>query len=328
MNLREILSKIEKEEIIVIWEEVAVQFDNLQQTPLGFQWRGEHYEVLEPLLVFKSSGGYLHYLLLTSGGVFCLTLVCDRGDLPLSESRWVLRYRVKDDAPPKKSNESVPLLGGSPKPAFSLLQGISKSMLVPLPLLNVVYYHGHLCPELAIGYRAGLVAQQELGLSRENAYNFFVLAENMTSAIDALQFMTGCTIGNQNFFVYDLGKHVYYFGRFSSTFDAQEVLRVALINPVIDLKYKGEVEKKIVAGRASATELKEYQKAIDDAVQEILSLPEEDLFSKSKVSLRLPQVTSRHNYTKCSCCGEVVAVEKSIMGENKFLCQVCAAKTI
>lgn len=90
-------------------------------------------------------------------------------------------------------------------------------------LLNLVYYHGHLCPELAIGYRAGLVAQEELGISRENARDFFVVAENMTSAIDALQLMTGCTIGNQNFFAYDLGKHVYYFGRFYSNFEDHDL---------------------------------------------------------------------------------------------------------
>ena len=37
MNIQEILSKIQREEITVIYEEVRVQFDNAQQTPLGFK---------------------------------------------------------------------------------------------------------------------------------------------------------------------------------------------------------------------------------------------------------------------------------------------------
>ena len=49
--------------------------------------------------------------------------------------------------------------------------------LVPLKLANVVYYHGHLCPELAIGYRAALIAEQELALCRDNAADFHIIAK-------------------------------------------------------------------------------------------------------------------------------------------------------
>lgn len=285
-------------------------------------------------MVTRSTGGHLHYLLLTDGGVFNLTLVREKEDYPFCKSMWVLRYRVKDDVPAKKESHGfsnvIPLYpvnrsnNSSPLP-----QGTSKLMAVPVPLLNIVYYHGHLCPELAVGYRVGLVAQKELGLTRETAKDFFVLAENMTSAIDALQFMTGCTIGNQNFFAYDLGKHVYYFGSFPAGSEPrQEALRVALINPIVDLSCQGEIEKRIVAGRASAADLEEYQQAIDDAVREILSIPDESLFVKSRVSLRPPQTACRRDYIKCSCCGEVVAVQKTVVGEDELLCQVCAARKI
>ncbi|MEW5920964.1 MAG: FmdE family protein [Bacillota bacterium] len=195
-------------------------------------------------------------------------------------------------------------------------------------LSNVAYYHGHLCPELAIGYRAAMLACRELGLSRKNALDFFILAENITSAIEALQLVTGCTIGNQNFFAYDLGKHVYYFGRFASEDEPQNVLRVALINLVVDLSHKSEVEERILAGQPSAAELKDYHKAVNDAVEVILNLSEEELFSITRISLRPPRVAARKDYTKCSCCGEVVTVEKSIPKDGQFLCQVCMAKAV
>ena len=55
MDIREIMSKIQRDHITIIQEEVPVQFDNRQQTPLGFKWCNRHYEVLEPILDFKHS---------------------------------------------------------------------------------------------------------------------------------------------------------------------------------------------------------------------------------------------------------------------------------
>lgn len=322
MNIQEILSKIQRDEITAIDEEVRVQFDNAQQTPLGFQWRGRHYEVLKLLQVIKSPEGYLQYLLLTGAGIFSVALLRKRDHSSLSRSRWVLNYRVKEDGRLKNSSGTV-----SPTDeALSLPRGMSRPAMVPLPLSNVAYYHGHLCPELAIGYRAALIACRHLGLCRENAHEFFVLAENMSSAIEALQLVTGCTIGNQNFYAYDMGKQVYYFGRFSTAHESRKALRLALTNLVVDLSHKGETEKNILAGRAGTAELKEYQQAVDDSVREIMSLPDGDLFSQTWVSLRPPQAPARKDYIRCSCCGEVLALEKSVPGKDGLLCRVCAAK--
>ena len=300
VNTRDIMSKIQHDHITIIQEEVPVQFDNRQQTPLGFKWCNRHYEVLKPILISKTPAGHLNYLVLTDGGVFNLMMVREQETDTFCKSRWVLKYRVNDDTLAKNdSDRGTPLFpkssGGT---AFSLREGGS-SMFVPLPLLNMVHYHGHLCPELAVGYRAGLIAQNELGLTRDNARDFFILAENMSSAIDALQYMTGCTVGNQSFYAYDSGKHVYYFGRSHGGPEPREALRVALINPLIDLSHVNSIEKKIMAGRAVPAEVEEYHQAIDKAASEILNIPEESLFAKSKVSLRPPQVITGRDYAKC-----------------------------
>ena len=329
MDIRNIMSKIHHDHITIIQEEVPVQFDNRQQTPLGFQWRDRHYEVLKLILVSNKPGAHPNYLVLTDGGVFNLTMVRDQETVDFCKSRWVLKYRVDDGTPDRNdSDQDTPLFSKSCGSAiFSLLEGGS-SLFVPLPLLNIVHYHGHLCSELAVGYRAGLIAQNELGLTRDNARDFFILAENMSSAIDALQYMTGCTVGNQSFYAYDSGKHVYYFGRFHSGSEPREALRVALVNPLIDLSHTNDIDEKIMAGQAVPAEVGEYHRAIDKAVSEILNIPDDSLFVKSKVSLRPPQAVACHDYTKCSCCGEVVAVRKAVQGGNGLLCQVCVNKIL
>jgi len=326
MTIQEILCKIEREEITVIYEEVLVQFDNTQQTPLGFKWRGRHYEVFKPLLVSKCPEGNLQYILLTDKGIFTLILLRDNDDSTLSRSRWLLNYRVRDDEPTRDSSGAAPLPDGFSGAASPLPQGISKLTLAPVQLSNAAYYHGHLCPELAIGYRAAQIAFQEMGLSREYAPQFFAIAENMSSAIESLQLITGCTIGNRNFFAYDFGKHVYYFGRFSNAHESGKALRLALTSLVADLSHKGELENNIMAGQAGEAGVKVYQQAVDDAVEKVLNCPEEELFSKSWISLYPPLVIARQNYAKCAGCGEVVAAEKSILGKNGVYCRDCQAK--
>ena len=327
MNLQDVFAKLRNKEITFIGEGVRAQFDNVQQTPLGFQWRGRHYEVLKLLHTSINSEGYLQYLLLTNGGVFDLVLQRERSDSGLCRSRWVLNYRVKDD-PAQNTDKSAFAVNDIGKEGLFFKQATSNLALIPLLLANVAHYHGHLCPELAIGYRAALIAQEELGLSRENSHRFFIVAENMSSAIESLQLITGCTIGNQNFFAYDLGKHVYYFGSFSNAHAPQKALRLALTNLVVDLSHTRELEKRIISGQADLEERREYQQAIDNAVEEILTLASQKLFNKTRISLQPPRTSGRLDYIRCSHCGEVTEIEKCNPAEKGFICRVCSAKAI
>lgn len=331
MDIRKIMSKIQNDHITIIQEEIVVQFDNRQQTPLGFKWRNRHYEVLRPILVSNNPRGHPNYLVLTTnGGVFNLTLMREQEGAVLCQSKWVLKYRVNDDVySGNDSDSAVKQLKNNDQPKSN-----AGSLFVPLELTKIVHYHGHLCPELVVGYRVGLIAQRELGLTREKAREFFILAENMSSAIDALQFMTGCTVGNQCFYAYDSGKHVYYLGRFSKgSEELRETLRIALVNPLVGLNHAGEtpvndIEKKIIAGQAVAAEVEEYHRAINQAVSELLNAPEGSLFTKTNVLLRSPRAAAGCDYVKCADCGEVVAERKAVPADNGFLCQVCATKII
>lgn len=324
-SLAEIMQKVCQEDIFIIQEEVQVQYDNRQQSPLGFEWRSRHYEILELLMVSKEKAGHVNFLVLTNGGVFNLVLLREGGSPIVCRSRWILKFRVgaKEKVLQK---EKVPANDFPPDKGeitgFSL--GTSSSILMPLELANVVYYHGHLCPELAVGYRAGLVARGELGISKRNAYNFFVIAESFSPAVDALQYLTGCTVGNENFYIYDLGKHVYYFARYDAGRSRQEALRLALTEPLTGLSHKRDVERKILAREAGRAEAASYQQAVDEAVEKILNLPEQALFKKTVVALNRPAPSLRQDYCKCSACGEVVTVCRAVLIKDNFICSVCA----
>jgi len=300
------MRKIEQEEIVIIQEEVKVDFDNRQQSPIGFQWRNQHYEVLEVLMMSKDLWGNFNFLVLTNKGIFNLILVKDNKKLTISKSKWVLNYKVLEDVKGKNQH-----LRGS-------------FMLTTVEFKDVVSYHGHFCPELAIGCRVGLIARRELGINRQNCGGFFGISENMSSAIDAVQYLTGCTIGNKNFIAYDRGKHVYYFMKTSREKKPQEALRIALMSPVINTQSEPGIEEKIVSGMATWQEINKYRDKIYTAVQKILSLPEDSLFKKTTTVLECPAEPFTEKYVNCASCGEIVAVNKTESSEVGPICFYCA----
>jgi len=348
LDLREILRRVREENVTLIQEEVPVQFDNGQQTPLGFRWRGRHYEVLEPLLVRRTREGHLGYLVRTTGGIFNLVLVREREGACLCRSKWVLKYRVGDaprpedrgspvregkkppatgPALPEGRTPPVPVEGAGPA-AVVLPLVVATAMVVPVELANVAHYHGHLCPELVVGYRAALIAREELGLTRQNAHRFFVLAENMSSAVDAVQYLTGCTVGNQSFCAYDQGKHVYYFAEAREGEEPWPALRVALVGGLLCGACHEETARRMAAGEADPEEVRAYRETVNRAVQALLEAPDEELFRKTRVQLhRLPRPLPR-DYVRCRGCGEVVAQAKAVPGDEGFWCQSCAAREV
>ena len=78
-------------------------------------------------------------------------------------------------------------------------------------LRDVIQFHGHLCPGLALGYRVAKAALRELKTDRPHDEELVAVVENDSCAVDAIQFVTGCTFGKGNLVFRDHGKHVYTF---------------------------------------------------------------------------------------------------------------------
>ncbi|MCL4536163.1 MAG: formylmethanofuran dehydrogenase subunit E family protein, partial [Nitrospirae bacterium] len=61
---------------------------------------------------------------------------------------------------------------------------------------DVVKFHGHSCPGLALGYRVGVAAVKELNMENISEDEEVVaIVENDSCAVDAIQVLTGCTFG-------------------------------------------------------------------------------------------------------------------------------------
>ena len=97
---------------------------------------------------------------------------------------------------------------------------------------NVVAFHGHSCPGLALGMAVCLVALKELNLSspkhisdqddwsisKQDTYllkspdeEMLCIAETDACSLDAIQWIFSCTVGKGNLFLKLRGKHAYTF---------------------------------------------------------------------------------------------------------------------
>ena len=64
-------------------------------------------------------------------------------------------------------------------------------------------FHGHACPNLALAYRMATSALAHLGCPRCVEDELLAIVERRDCGIDAVQFVTGCTIGKENLIIRD-----------------------------------------------------------------------------------------------------------------------------
>ena len=67
--------------------------------------------------------------------------------------------------------------------------------------------HGHFCPYVALGVRAGYLALTTLGIERNlGMEEVLAIVETNNCFSDGIQVVTGCTVGNNALIYRDLGK--------------------------------------------------------------------------------------------------------------------------
>lgn len=174
------------------------------------------------------------------------------------------------------------------------------SKRIPRDLEATVRFHGHLCPGLAIGYRAAKVGLERLRSARAEDEELIAIVENDSCAVDAVQWLTGCTFGKGNLFFRDYGKMVFTFALRPSGRAARVSLR-----PLDELPASDD------AGR-------------DKQTRAVLTAPAEKLFDVEDVTIELPDEAELHGTITCDRCREPVMATRVRKVRGKKLCIPCA----
>ena len=72
-------------------------------------------------------------------------------------------------------------------------------------------FHGHSCPGLAIGFKAVEALKQQMGPVCENDEELVCVTENDACGVDAVQVLTGCSLGKGNLLYRERGKMAFSF---------------------------------------------------------------------------------------------------------------------
>ncbi|KLU62238.1 FmdE, molybdenum formylmethanofuran dehydrogenase operon [Peptococcaceae bacterium CEB3] len=178
------------------------------------------------------------------------------------------------------------------------------------PWEQVVDFHGHTCPGIALGFRVAQIAQRELGLRPAPSAELLVKAETQSCALDAFQILNKATCGRGTLQIKEKGKHVYSF-QYSGTDD---LVRVAL---------KGDLLARI-AEPASFTNPRQRQNWVLETIQFILACPEEEFCTVRRTPAVLYNDTAIPQWTACSVCGEAVRTDHAVQTGEVFKCLTCA----
>lgn len=184
---------------------------------------------------------------------------------------------------------------------------------------RVVAFHGHECLGLAIGMRVSEAALQALGSRRAPDEELFAIVENDSCAVDAIQFVTGCTLGKGNLFFRDYGRQVYSFGRR----DNGQAVRVRL-KPLGEDKEYSRLRERVQAGVASRDERERFADLGKAQQERFFGLALADVCQVEKIELTFPGKARIFTSVACARCGERVMEPRARVRDGQIVCIPCS----
>ncbi|MGW4640183.1 FmdE family protein [Sphaerisporangium sp. NPDC004334] len=185
---------------------------------------------------------------------------------------------------------------------------------------QVTGFHGHKCPGSAVGLRIAHVAISHLG--RHGADNEVVaVGETDGCAIDAVQVLTGCTVGNRHMILQDNGKVAFTFWRVSDGAG----LRVTA-KPGSEA-FRGEelwaLAHKVEGGTATGEERARFSQAQAERIQRILAAPVDEILLIEPVADEAPAAKKSRPHAPCDGCEELTSTAVLHDHRGRLLCPPC-----
>lgn len=184
-------------------------------------------------------------------------------------------------------------------------------------------FHGHICPGLAIGYRAAKAGLERLREERALDEELVAIVENNACGVDAVQVLTGCTFGKGNFIFKDHGKQVFTFLGRRSGKGVRVAKRPDATQP--DGTHQNLMEK-IREEIASEEETRMYWELHRSRCRDILNAPTEALFSIRPVEMTLPPKARIEPSILCETCGEPTMASRIREEKGQKICMDCSVE--
>lgn len=175
-------------------------------------------------------------------------------------------------------------------------------------LREAVAFHGHLCPGQILGVRMAMAGSRALGIENPKAMGkgLVVFVEIDRCATDAIQAVTGCSLGKRTL------KHLDY-GKMAATF-----VRV-VSGDAVRVVAREDARERAGAYAPGATDPREAQ------IVAYQAMPEAELLSVTPVVIQRGWLDRRRVRVSCQLCGEGVNYGREVVSGGLTLCQPCLA---
>lgn len=183
--------------------------------------------------------------------------------------------------------------------------------------------HGEMCPGVIMGTRMSIAAMNALNMDPMNLNeNLMVTVETDRCMPDAIQAITGCTVGRRTLKCRDYGKFVATFVDTAT----REAVRISARDDLDDSVPGLWIWFENVSKLAKEKNMSKVMEEKKSAVEKLSEMPDEDLLSLKRLqaeNIKIPGIP-QHIVT-CSICGEHVMDKKEITVGDKPVCQSCNA---
>jgi len=192
-------------------------------------------------------------------------------------------------------------------------------------------FHGHICPYLALGIRASLIALERLGTKRAGleesvSESLLAIVECNSCFTDGVQVATGCTLGNNGLVYFDLGKTALTLVRRGSW----EGVRVYVDDEKLrEMSFPSEATdlfEKVVTQRSGTPEdAARLGELWVETGRRMLELPE-SAFKINSIEVVPIEQAPIFESKRCCSCGEVAMETRTVLVNGKPHCLRCAGR--
>ena len=185
-------------------------------------------------------------------------------------------------------------------------------------------FHGHKCPAMPMGLRAGLKAMEVLGVERAKDKELFVLSETGKGHaagcfLDGIMTATGCTYGKSN--VQKL-----YYNKLAFTLIDQKTGRSVRVSVKPDF-FEKALNSPFVQRRKEGVPPQDIPPEITDPlVDKLLTVPVEEFLDIGEIKeVPVEKKAGIFEAKRCDSCGELTFVNKlRLSTDGRLVCIPCS----
>lgn len=170
-------------------------------------------------------------------------------------------------------------------------------------------FHGHKCPAMPMGLRAGMAAMKALGVERSKDKELFVVSETGKGHaagcfLDGIMTSTGCTYGKSNI-------EKLHWSKMAFTLIDQKTGKAVRVSIKPDFFEKALASPFVQERKAGVPPQDIKPEITDPMVARILTLDEKAFLNVGKVhNVKVEKGKSVFAYKRCAKCGELTFANK------------------